>query len=299
MRIVSYLRDGAERYGIVDPDSALSAPEVATVVDVRDAIADAPVTVTEFLARLDEFRDAVAGLPMHGQRLGDLDLAPVIPRPGNIICIGVNYVDHASETGDVVPPFPLIFTKVTSSIAAHGSPIRIPAGCTEPDYEAELGLVIGRDASNVSPADALDYVGAYFTLNDVSARDFQVRTSQWVQGKSFPTFAPTGPYMVTPDEFGDPSGRRISLVIGDEVLQDAETGDMVFDVPTIISYLSSVCDLRAGDVIATGTPSGVGVARSPQRFLRAGDVVEVAVEGLPTLVNPVVDCVVDSVVTRG
>lgn len=288
MRIASYVLDGRPSYGAVDPAAALD-DLTAGVLDIPSAVADAPADVAEFLGRIAEFADAVAAADGPRRALNDLELLPVIPDPRNIIAIGVNYVDHATETNDTVPPYPLIFSKFTSSISAHGSDIRIPAESEQPDYEAELGIVISRPASQVSVSEALSYVGGYFTFNDVSARDYQNRTSQWGQGKGFPTFAPTGPYLITPDEFGAPSGRNIRLVIGDdEVLQDASTSDMVFDVATIVSYVSGVCDLRPGDVIATGTPSGIGAARSPQRFLRPGDVVRVEIEGLPTLVNTVV-----------
>jgi acylpyruvate hydrolase len=288
MRIVSYLRDGVASYGVVAATAELDDP-AAGVVDIPANIPDAPAGVERFLEGFETHRAAVEALAFAPSvPLSSLELLPVIPDPRNIIAIGVNYVDHASETGDQVPPFPLIFSKFTSSIAAHGTAVRVPRDCAEPDYEAELGLVISRAASNISKEDALDVVGGYFTFNDVSARDYQTRTSQWTQGKGFPTFAPTGPFLVTPDEFGAPEGRSIRLVIGDEVLQDANTSDMVFDVATIISYVSSVCDLRPGDIIATGTPSGVGVARNPQRFLRDGDRVRVEITGLPALENPVV-----------
>jgi 2-keto-4-pentenoate hydratase/2-oxohepta-3-ene-1,7-dioic acid hydratase in catechol pathway len=287
MRIASYLRDGVASYGVVDASAALDDP-TAGVVDIPSNVDGAPTEVERFLERIAEFRAAVDTLDAASMPLAELTLLPAVPDPRNIVAIGVNYVDHAVETGDQVPPFPLIFSKFTSSIAAHGAAIRIPRDCTQPDYEAELGIVISRAASSVSKEDALEHVGGYFTFNDVSARDYQARTSQWTQGKGFPTFAPTGPFLVTPDEFGPPAGKAIRLVIGDEVLQDANTSDMVFDVATIVSYVSSVCDLRPGDVIATGTPSGVGVARNPPRFLRNGDRVRVEIDGLPTLENPVV-----------
>ncbi|WP_167132627.1 fumarylacetoacetate hydrolase family protein [Paramicrobacterium chengjingii] len=287
MRIVSYRRDGEARYGIVDATSDVTDPTGARIADVCDRIAGAPVAVEDFLRRIDDFRKEISDMNEWDFVFEDLDLLPAVPHPQNIICIGVNYVDHASETGDEVPSYPLIFTKFTSSIAAHGTAIRIPRISTQPDYEAELGLVISAPASNVSYEDALDYVGGYFTFNDVSARDVQNRTSQWVQGKGFPSFAPTGPYLVTADEVGDPQNLEIRLTIGDIVRQKANTRDMVFDVRTIVSYVSSVCDLRPGDIIATGTPSGVGVALDPPRFLTHGDIVKVEIDRLPTLVNEV------------
>lgn len=287
MRIVSYSLAGRTSYGILDASHSLEDFENAAVADIPSNVPGAPAGISEFLERFEELCDATSNLSPGPLTFRELSLLPVIPHPPNIIAIGVNYVDHASETGDQVPDYPLIFTKFTSSISAHGSDIRIPQDCQLPDYEAELGIVIGKPASNVAKEDALAHVGGYFTFNDVSARDYQNRTSQWVQGKGFPTFAPTGPFLVTPDEFGLPGGRAIRLRIGDEVLQEANTDDMVFDVATIVSYVSGVCDLRPGDVIATGTPSGVGVARSPMRLLGPGDMVSVEIDGLPTLVNRV------------
>lgn len=263
MRLASYRIDGRESYGVVDPRSPLDAAETAGVVDIPSVLeGGAPATLADFLAAGLATSDAGRALLerdfAEGTPLGALDLLPVSPDPRNIVAVGVNYREHATETHDVVPDFPLIFSKFTSSIAAHGTPIRIPPACAQPDYEAELGVVIGRPAFEVAVEDALDHVGGYVAFDDVSARDFQSRTSQWTQGKGFPTFGPTGPYLVTPDEFGPPSGRRLRLVLNGEVLQDASTDDMVFDVATLVSYVSSVCALRPGDIIATGTPSGRG-----------------------------------------
>ncbi|MFS0892685.1 fumarylacetoacetate hydrolase family protein [Microbacterium sp. 179-I 3D3 NHS] len=286
MRLASYRLDGRDSYGVVDAAADVD-DSAALVIDIPANLADAPNDLAGFLARYDELRDIVGALRGDAVRLDHLELLPVIPDPRNIIAVGVNYVDHATETNDSVPPFPLLFSKFTSSISAHGAPIILPKESTQPDYEAELGIVIARPASEVPAEGALSYVGGYFTFNDVSARDFQNRTSQWTQGKGFPTFAPTGPFLVTPDEFGPPAGHSIRLRIGDEVLQEANTSDMVFDVATIVSYVSGVCALRPGDIIATGTPSGIGAARDPQRFLRPGDVVRVEIDGLPSLENGV------------
>ncbi|MFS0911999.1 fumarylacetoacetate hydrolase family protein [Microbacterium sp. 179-I 3D2 NHS] len=286
MRLASYRLDRRDSYGVVDAAADVD-DSAALVIDIPANLADAPNDLAGFLARYDELRDIVGALRGDAVRLDHLELLPVIPDPRNIIAVGVNYVDHATETNDSVPPFPLLFSKFTSSISAHGAPIILPKESTQPDYEAELGIVIARPASEVPAEGALSYVGGYFTFNDVSARDFQNRTSQWTQGKGFPTFAPTGPFLVTPDEFGPPAGHSIRLRIGDEVLQEANTSDMVFDVATIVSYVSGVCALRPGDIIATGTPSGIGAARDPQRFLRPGDVVRVEIDGLPSLENGV------------
>lgn len=286
MRLASYRLDGVTSYGAVVGGGDLDDLENARIVDIPQNVPGAPATITGFLA----VRPEQGGPPPEGPTLsfGEVELLPVIPEPSNIICIGVNYVDHASETGATVPEYPVIFSKFTSSISAHDAQIRIPADSTQPDFEAELGLVIGAQASRIPVEDALQAVAGYFTFNDVSARDYQNRTGQWTQGKGFPTFAPTGPFLITADEFGDPSGRRIRLTLGDEVMQDASTSDMIFTVPQIVSYVSSVCDLRPGDIIATGTPSGIGAAHTPPRFLRPGDRPTVSIDGLPTLRNTVV-----------
>ena len=288
MRIVSYIKDGAPSYGVLDAAAPLDDFEQASVVDIPSLFPGAPAGVVEFLERFDELSARVAAVSAtSGTAFADLELLPVVPSPGNIICIGVNYVDHATETGSNIPDYPVVFMKFQSSITAHGADIVLPPESSQVDYEAELGLVISRTASRVSKEAALDYVGAYFTLNDVSARDYQMRTSQWVQGKSFDTFAPTGPFMVTADEIPDPQVLDISLTIGDEVLQDATTADMIFSVRHIIWYLSTVGTLRPGDVIATGTPAGVGAGRTPPRWLRNGDDVRVLISQLPTLQNTV------------
>ena len=289
MRIVSYLRHGAPSYGVLDSAAALDDFEQASVVDIPSLFPGAPAGVVEFLERFDELSAQVRASASRtsGTAFADLELLPVVPSPGNVICIGVNYVDHATETGSSIPDYPVVFMKFQSAITAHGALIVLPPESSKVDYEGELGLVISRTASRVSEEAALDYVGAYFTLNDVSARDYQMRTSQWVQGKSFDTFAPTGPFMVTADEIPDPQVLDISLTIGGEVLQAATTADMIFSVRHIIAYLSTVGTLRPGDVIATGTPAGVGAGRTPPRWLRNGDDVRVLISQLPTLQNTV------------
>lgn len=292
MRIASFrTSEGETSYGVVDPAADLDDPH-ARVLEIGTVFADAPADVVTFLAGdLAETSAAVATADFsQGTPLAELSLLPAVPHPTNLLCIGVNYLDHAMETGmSAAPEYPVIFAKLTTAIAAHGDDIHLPPESDQVDYEAEMGIVITREAYRVAPEDALDVVGGYFTLNDVSARDFQGRTTQWVQGKSFPTFAPTGPFLVTPDELGDPQRSAIRLLLNGEVLQDQNTGDMIFDVRTLVSYLSHVARLQPGDVIATGTPSGIGASRDPQVFLHDGDVVRVEVEGLPSLVNTVRD----------
>ncbi len=288
MRIVSYLKGDRASYGVVDPAAPLEDFASAPVIDIPSLDIGAPESVVEFLQRYDELSSLVkAAAGAKATPFGQLDLLPVVPRPGNVICIGANYIDHAAEAEIMVPDFPLVFMKFTSSVSAHNCDIVLPPESAAVDYEAELALVISRTANRVSEADALDYVGAYFAMNDVSARDYQLRTSQWVQGKSFDTFAPTGPFMVTAEEIPDPQTLRLTLTIGDDVLQDANTADMIFTVRHLVAYLSTVGTLQPGDIIATGTPAGVGAARQPPRWLQDGDVVSVAIDNLPTLTNTV------------
>ena len=216
-------------------------------------------------------------------------LAPIPRPPRNIFCIGKNYRDHVAEMGggDDVPPAPIVFSKLPESVIADGEAIRIDAGVSEAvDYEGELGVVIGRPGRGISPGDALDHVFGYTIINDVTARDLQRRHQQWLIGKSQDSFCPMGPWIVTVDAL-DPAALTLSLWVNDERRQHARTSDLIFDLPTIISTISAGITLYPGDVIATGTPSGVGAGFSPPRFLQAGDRVTVEVEGIGRLSNPV------------
>jgi acylpyruvate hydrolase len=215
-------------------------------------------------------------------------LLPVIPDPQKIICIGVNYADHAAETGQAPPPYPTVFAKFANTLAASGDPIVLPSASTMPDYEGELAVVIGRPGRQISEQDALDYVAGYTAFNDVSARDFQGHTSQWTMGKSPDTFGPMGLALTTADEIPDPQELDLRTTVNGEVLQQASTADMVFTVRQLIAYLSQTMTLLPGDVIATGTPSGIGAARTPPRFLRPGDTVVISIDSVTELTNPVV-----------
>lgn len=207
-------------------------------------------------------------------------LGPCLADIGNIYCIGLNYKQHAAESGMEVPSEPVVFMKSTSAISGPNDPIVLPHNSESTDWEAELGVIIGRTARNVSPEDALDYVAGYCIVNDISERQRQFATSQWVKGKSCPTFAPVGPWLVTPDEIPDPQKLHIWLKVNGETMQDGNTSDMIFSVAELISHLSQFMILQAGDLIVTGTPAGVGSARDPQQFLRAGDIVQTGIDGL-------------------
>lgn len=212
--------------------------------------------------------------------------APV-PRPGKILCIGLNYRDHAEEQGAKLPSRPLLFSKFGTCVLAPGGTIRIPKQSLETDYEAELGVVIGRRASGVTRSAAMAHVLGYCNFHDVSARDYQFADGQWVRGKSCDTFAPFGEYIATTDEIPDPHVLGIRLRLNGTTMQDSNTNQLVFDVPALIEAISADITLEPGDVIATGTPPGVGFARKPPVYLRTGDVVEVEIDGLGVLRNPV------------
>jgi 2-keto-4-pentenoate hydratase/2-oxohepta-3-ene-1,7-dioic acid hydratase in catechol pathway len=214
-------------------------------------------------------------------------LAP-IPRPPKLICIGLNYRDHAEESRLPMPEVPTVFAKFATAVTGPGHPIVLPKNSSKPDYEAEFAVVIGRRGRHVPEERWRDYVFGYTIVNDVSARDFQMATSQWTMGKTFDTFAPMGPAVVTADEIEDPHNLAISLTLSGEVMQSSNTSNLIFNVPRLIAFLSSAFTLEPGDVIATGTPGGVGFARKPPRWLRPGDETRIKVDGLGELVNPVV-----------
>lgn len=213
-------------------------------------------------------------------------LPPVPRHPEKIICVGLNYRRHAEETGAPIPTSPILFSKFNNALAAHGESVPLPATAEQYDYEAELGVVIGKTARDVRVEDALHYVGGYLCANDLSARDLQLRTSQWLLGKSLDKFAPLGPWLVTPDEIPNPQALRIQCWVNGEQRQDSNTSDMVFSVAEVISYASQYMTLKAGDILLTGTPEGVVLGmKGEKHWLKAGDVVEVAIEGLGRLKN--------------
>ena len=270
MKLLRFGPAGHEKPGILDSDG-----------NVRDLSGH----VTDFAGQ------AVALESLDALRAVDLSTLPLVADPGrigsclasvpNFFCVGLNYAKHAEETGAQPPTEPILFSKASSALSGPFDPVIIPRGSVKGDWEVELGVVIGREALYVDEADALDYVAGYCTINDVSEREFQIeKGGQWIKGKSAPTFGPTGPYLVTADEVADPQNLRVWLSLNGKVVQDSNTDDMIFSVREIISYRSRFMKLQPGDIIATGTPSGVGMGMKPQRFLRPGDVMEVEVEGL-------------------
>jgi 2-keto-4-pentenoate hydratase/2-oxohepta-3-ene-1,7-dioic acid hydratase in catechol pathway len=211
-----------------------------------------------------------------------------VPRPGKIICIGLNYRDHAAESKMPIPEKPVVFSKFSTAVIAPGEPVVLPSTSQQVDYEAELAVVIGRRAKHVEADRAYDYVLGYTAFNDVTARDFQFADKQWQRGKSCDTFAPMGQTIVTTDTIPDPHKLSIKLVLNGQTMQDSNTDQLIFGVPALIEFLSESITLEPGDVIATGTPPGVGFARNPPVFLKPGDQMEVLIEGMGGLGNPVV-----------
>jgi len=288
MKLVTFNYQGNTRIGVLQ---IRDGHEI--IVDLKLAEPQLPTDMIEFLkggaATLQMAEKAVATASSEAiLDRSTVTLKAPIPRPGKIICLGLNYRDHAEESNQPLPKYPIVFSKYTNTVIGPGEAIVLPKVTDQVDYEAEFGVVIGRQARHVSEADALDYVGAYVPFNDVSARDYQMRTSQWTIGKTFDTFGPMGPALVTADEIPDPHNLNIRLLLGDEVMQSSNTGHLIFTVNYLIAYLSEVMTLEPGDLISTGTPGGVGAARQPQRFLRPGDLVKVEIEGLGVLENPVV-----------
>ena len=272
MKLLRYGPRGQEKPGLLDAQGRIRSlegvvPDIAGQVLTPEGI--------EALRRVDP-----SSLPLvdEGVRLG-----PCVAGTGKFICIGLNYSDHAAETGATVPPEPIIFMKATSAICGPNDSVEIPRNSQKTDWEVELGVVIGRHAKYVDEANALDHVAGYCVVNDVSERAFQAeRSGQWTKGKSADTFGPTGPWLVTRDEVADPQSLPMWLKVNGKTFQDGSTRTMVYGVAFLVSYLSQFMSLHPGDIISTGTPPGVGLGQKPPVFLKAGDVVELGIEGLGT-----------------
>ncbi|PRA52750.1 fumarylacetoacetate hydrolase family protein [Brucella pituitosa] len=272
MKFLRYGETGQEKPGLLDADGNIR--DLSAHVGDLSGAALAPDALAK-LGSLD-----VNALP---KVEGNPRLGPCVAGTGKFICIGLNYADHAAESGMAVPPEPVIFMKATSAIVGPNDDLLIPRGSEKTDWEVELGIVIGKTAKYVSEDDALDYVAGYCTLHDVSERAFQIeRAGQWTKGKSCDTFGPTGPWLVTKDEVADPQNLGMWLKVNGETMQDGSTKTMVYGVRHLVSYLSQFMSLQPGDIISTGTPPGVGMGMKPPRYLKAGDVVELGIEGLGT-----------------
>lgn len=270
MKLLRYGPKGQEKPGCLDDDGNIRDLSMTISDFAGDSVSLAEIDRLKTLN--PEALPLVEGAPRIGSCLADVP---------NFYCIGLNYAKHAAEAGMDIPKEPILFSKASSALSGPFDPVLIPRNSTKTDWEVELGVVIGKAASYVSEKDALSYVAGYCTINDVSERAFQIeRGGQWIKGKSAPTFGPVGPYLVTADEIADPQNLSLSLRLNGDVMQNSSTGDMVFSVAEIISHMSQFMELRPGDIIATGTPEGVGMGFKPQRFLKNGDVMELEVEGL-------------------
>jgi 2-keto-4-pentenoate hydratase/2-oxohepta-3-ene-1,7-dioic acid hydratase in catechol pathway len=281
MRFVTLEREGYAEPGVLLGGELIGIGGAGfdSVLSVIAGGADALDRVRRWL------KNPPPGEPFHPARTRLL--APV-PRPPKIICIGLNYSDHAAESNLPIPSTPTVFAKFQTAVTGHRHPIVLPKNSVKPDYEAEFAVVIGQGGRHIPEDRWREHVFGYTIANDVSARDFQMATTQWMIGKTFDTFAPIGPAIVTADEIADPDNLDISLTLSGEVMQSSNTRHLIFGVPKLIAFLSSVFTLEPGDIISTGTPGGVGMARKPPRWLRPGDEMVVRVEGLGELVNPVV-----------
>ena len=272
MKLLRYGEAGREKPGLVGRDGRIRDLS-GHVDDIGGRFLDPDALAA--LGRVDE-----AGLPaVEGRpRIG-----PCVAGVGKFICIGLNYSDHAAETGATVPPEPIIFMKATSAIVGPNDRLVIPRGSEKTDWEVELGVVIGRTAKYVGEAEALDHVAGYCTVHDVSERAFQTeRAGQWTKGKSCDTFGPIGPWLVTRDEVADPQNLPMWLSVNGETMQNGSTRTMVYGAAFLVSYLSQCMSLHPGDIISTGTPPGVGMGMKPPRYLKPGDIVELGIEGLGT-----------------
>lgn len=275
MRIVSYRQNGGPWRAGAERDGA--------IVDIGDSVRALLGGGAAALGAAAE--RAKRGTPLSGKA----EIGPVVPDPEKIVCFGLNYRKHAEETGMALPKFPTFFPKYRNSLAGDGEAIVLPGkNASQIDYENELAAIIGGRCKNVSEADALKYVAGYSILNDVSARDLQMQTSQWGAGKAIDTFAPLGPVLVTADEIGDPQKLAMKTRLNGQVVQNSNTGDMIFSVAQLIAFLSDLMTLEPGDVIATGTPEGVGFTRKPPLFMKDGDVIELEIEKIGVLRNPIV-----------
>jgi 2,4-diketo-3-deoxy-L-fuconate hydrolase len=264
MRLVSYEGPAGPAFGRLEGDNVVPLG----------------LSLVAYLAGAPE----IPGAPLP---LAAVSLRAPVPQPGKIICIGLNYRDHAQESGQPLPDEPVLFAKFANSVVGSGEAIVIPSVTQKVDYEAELCVVMGRVARDVPVAEALSYVAGYTCANDISARDLQFRSGQWTRGKTVDTFLPTGPWLVTADEIPDPQMLGMRCLLNGEVMQQSNTGQMVFGVAELVSFISQTMTLEPGDLIATGTPSGVGYARNPPIYLRPGDTVTVEIDSIGALVNPV------------
>jgi 2-keto-4-pentenoate hydratase/2-oxohepta-3-ene-1,7-dioic acid hydratase in catechol pathway len=281
VHLITYAKNGASAAGLLKEDGILPLSDLG-FSDALSFIAAGEPAIVE-AERISGKMSVKALLPLSGVKL----LAP-LPRPPKILCVGLNYRDHAREAKMEIPAVPTVFAKFPTAVVGPGAPIMISPATRKPDYEAELAVVIGKGGERIAAKRWQDHVFGYTILNDVSARDVQLATSQWTLGKSLKTFAPLGPHIVTREEIPDPHTLGIRLSIGGETLQESNTRELIFGIPELIEYLSRFVTLEPGDIISTGTPAGVGLGRTPPRWLSPGDEVVIEIDRIGILRNPVV-----------
>jgi 2-keto-4-pentenoate hydratase/2-oxohepta-3-ene-1,7-dioic acid hydratase in catechol pathway len=298
MKLVSFLhkdnyRLGVKReQGVVDVVAALSAvPEEQSIpTTIHEVINGGTEALNNLLSFIDRVLGSDTDTTAYVLDEATLTLGPCVPQPNKIICVGLNYRRHAEETNAQIPQFPILFNKFNNALAGHGEEISLPKVSEKVDYEAELAIVIGQTAKYISKEQALSHVFGYCNANDLSARDLQVRTPQWLLGKSCDQFAPIGPYIVTADEVGNPNDLAIKTVVNGDVRQHSNTSDMIFHCDEIVSYISQHMTLMPGDIILTGTPEGVVLGYPPDKqvYLKDGDIVTIEIEKLGSLTNRMV-----------
>jgi len=294
LRLVTYYVEEDQRAGIVVDDRVVDTLRAADVIGAGSWVTTVAGVIQQDQVTRDRLAQAAQPLAADAPLLASVRLGPPVPDPSKVICIGLNYASHVDEAKNVkgapdeASAVPILFPKFQTSLVGHEADVVIPHGSERMDWEAELAVVIGRRASQVALEDALDHVGGYAPFNDVSARDLQLATPQWTTGKAFDTSGPFGPVLVTADEVPDPQDLRVIARLNGAVMQDGSTAQMIFPVARLIEFISTYITLEPGDVIATGTPAGVGVGRKPPVFMQPGDVIEVEVAGLGVLRNTIV-----------
>jgi 2-keto-4-pentenoate hydratase/2-oxohepta-3-ene-1,7-dioic acid hydratase in catechol pathway len=277
MKLCTFLRDTVPLVGVVTDDG---------IVDLSESAPELPAEMTALLAAGEPALRRVAAAASAARARIPLDsvrLAPPILRPPKFLAVGLNYADHVAEAGLETPKLPTIFNKQSTCVAGPTDPVHMPRVSSALDYEGELGFVVGRRCRHVPREHAHEVIAGYLVVNDVSVRDWQLRIPTWTMGKSFDTHGPIGPWITTADEVGDPHALRVRTWVNDDLRQDSSTKNLIFDCFTIVEHLSTAFTLEPGDVVATGTPGGVGIARKPPRLLSIGDVMRVEIDGLGTL----------------
>lgn len=282
MRLATFTHDGSTRLGLADGHE---------IVDLAAAAPGLPREMIEFLEAgteaMETARAAIAG----GARiaLADVRLEAPIARPPKFMAVGLNYADHVAESGMDTPEHPTIFNKQSTCVTGPSDPVHVPKASHVLDYEGELGIVIGRRGRHVSRDDAVDYIAGYIIVNDVTVRDWQFRTPTWTMGKSFDTHGPIGPWIVTTDEIVDPHQLALRTYVNEELRQESNTKQLIFDCFFLVEHFSTAFTLEPGDIIATGTPGGVGILSKPPQILKAGDVVRIEIDGIGQIENPIID----------